>query len=511
MKLRLRFNFKTVVVFLLVIFASAAFVFTGFGRLHFSGGLDPNTVAIVGQEKVTVQEFRSALQDQRRMMGQMGEEQEKMLEQYLLNHLIKRKIIVEATHGLGWEPTEEEIALWIRTLPEFSNQKTGKFDVSIYKKFLARGHFSELSLFGIAKDSLSRQKFETLASVPVATPQGLLHDIYRRDNTTFTIEYALINPSQVELEKALEIAIKEYLANTDNVKNLEKTYETSPEFQGETVYDLDSLLVGYQGTIKANTKSQRRTKEDALILANDLIKKFQGGMSFEELSNTHNDDFKSKSQKGRLGEVTKNQLDPDSFQAISLLSTGQSLTLAPVDTPHGFRLYRLNKMIQKERHPFDKVKELLAKRVIEKSVETQLQNALEVTLQDLLTKGKISSSELTNKFHLTWEKVVKPIKVSSNSIDKLGVSENLSSFLFKMKRPGDLVPTPVSFGSKKALIRLVKVTYPPQPTQEEIQSLQTRRSMSFSYAFTGLFEKYQFEKMQKDGKIEINSLFKNLK
>ena len=498
MNFKFNFNTKAIVVTLIVVFVCGAFIFTGFGKIHLYSGLDPNTIATVGNQKITVQEFRHALQNQKMMTRGLNEEQERAFEKQILNHLIKEKIVVDAIRNLGWEAQEQDIAVWVKQLPEFKDPESGQFDIKLYKKFLSHGGMSELGLFSIAKDMISKQKFHALANLPVAYPDSYLTDLYRRDQVEFSIEVALLQVPTLVFEETLKKAVQAYLADESHITALKAVYEQSTEFKGEQLYDFETILIGYQGAQRSISK---QSKESALSLAEKSLEQIKNGSKIASLTSI-NDDVRAKPTKGLLINQKLTDLDPSSSGALLSLTLEQPLFNEPIDTPFGYRILKLKRVHSLESKSFEEAKAILAKRMIENQIRTQLTT-------ELVTKASAMLKDNTyQKLNLRFERIDQAIKLSTPFIPKLGSTKELNQVIFQLKKPGETVLT--YFEQKPAIVRLRNIKFPTAPSKEQLETLAMRKSMFFAYEFSALFEQEKLTEMKNKGKIEINSMFKNL-
>ncbi len=92
------------------------------------------------------------------------------------------------------------------------------------------------------------------------------------------------------------------------------------------------ILIQYQGAARA---TQTRSRDEAMALAQDLVKRAQGGENFEELAKS-NSDGPSAPQGGMLGRFPRGQMVPEFEDAAFLLKPGE--VSGVVETPFGFHV-----------------------------------------------------------------------------------------------------------------------------------------------------------------------------
>ncbi len=108
---------------------------------------------------------------------------------------------------------------------------------------------------------------------------------------------------------------------------------------GAEQVDVSHILVSYKGAQSA-LPTVTRTKEEAQKRAADLKAQIDAGASFETLA-TNESDALSKSQAGRIGVVTRQQLAPAFANAAFAAKTGD--VVGPLETPLGYHVVKVNK------------------------------------------------------------------------------------------------------------------------------------------------------------------------
>jgi len=192
-------NARSLVFGIVIVAAVLAFVFTGFGSLKFSNlsSLDPNTAAKVGGEKIDMQQFASAMMTQ--SSTNFNTEQKNALAHRVLSQLVMQQILVQQSNAIGWVPSEDEIAAFIRAVPAFQNNDTKQFDIKLFKNYVADQQISELSFYAYLQQQLALQKIQNLLILP-AVPSTKILDVQNQiNNTEFHLQYMLIVKEEPKL------------------------------------------------------------------------------------------------------------------------------------------------------------------------------------------------------------------------------------------------------------------------------------------------------------------------
>lgn len=105
---------------------------------------------------------------------------------------------------------------------------------------------------------------------------------------------------------------------------------------GQEQVKVSHILVAFSGA-NAATADVTRTKEEALLRAQELKKQLDGGASFEELARTQSDG-PSAENAGSLGAISRGDLVP-AFEDVAFQALPNVIS-DPVETPFGYHLIR---------------------------------------------------------------------------------------------------------------------------------------------------------------------------
>lgn len=507
-------SMRSLVFGVVIVAACLAFIFTGFGSLRFSGfgkNLDPNTAAIVGNQKIEMMEFSNFLNEQAMNMGAQSwsavpENIKGMLQGQLLQRLIQQKILLEESEKIGWTAGDGEIAFLIRQAPGFQDPTTKQFALERFKTYIERQHVSEVDFYHSIRQQLLVQKMQKLLFFPYAFSDDLARAQYALKETEFNLEYALVSPSTTRLKALEQEKVKPFLNDKKNDALLKNMFDLQKDkfSQPEQIKAL-SILIGYKGAQRAQGESLKRSAEDAKKQIQALHDKVTSRSEFEKLAAQSNDDLTAKKAQGSLGFVDKTKIDPASYQALAALTSKNALS-GVVDTPFGYRLFWFDEKRPEVKKTFEDVKGLLAEQMVGRQVRADAQAQLEKEVSGaLVTKNLTGLAKLFSNNEITWKNVSKPFKVVDASIEPLGDAKELAAVVYSLKTSGDMTSQLVSFGDKKAVVKLVstkRAVLEKDPTK--MLAFTTQEAGEAAQSFAQSMMQSLTQDYEKQGKIKIN-------
>ncbi|MEY4064903.1 MAG: hypothetical protein RIR26_1111 [Pseudomonadota bacterium] len=452
--------------------------------------LERGMAAQVGSQHVTMTELQRVVDNLNQQSGNEPGRREANI-QSGLNQIIQEKVMLEEADRLGWTPSDQEVAQWVRRRTEFQNEKTKQFDIALYRKFLKNGYISELDFHKQGRDSLSMEKMNALMSLPEVTPKTILTDRALRDATEFNLEFALVQPSEEILNKKISEEAKKYASDAANEKALKEAWETSKnEFIRPAQVRALSILISHKDAQRAEGEAKNRSKEDARKLAESVNAKIASGESFANIAGSTNDDASAKQAKGDIGWIDASNIDSATATAAFALNKDK-VNSDIIDTPFGFRLLRWQEARERVERTYESAKEELAKRSLKEKIKTDLTSELEKELNKALGESKAADVEkIAQANTLQWKVVKKPVTPRARFIDDLGASDPLMAVLFTLKNPGDMAKTVLDFSGRKSIVRLVSRTTPVNPDAEKLKRLQlTDRRVAAQTYFSSMQRK----------------------
>ena len=133
----------------------------------------------------------------------------------------------------------------------------------------------------------------------------------------------------------------------------------------------DDAMKAEYNKLKGNVSGQEYKVQHILVKsekqAKQLIAKLKKGASFDKLAKQYSMDPGSKANGGSLDWVTPNSLVKPFSDAMVKLQKGQ-YTAAPVQTPYGWHIIKLDDVRPLKAPPFDDVKPQLAQRLQQQEI-----------------------------------------------------------------------------------------------------------------------------------------------
>ena len=350
-----------------IIVGAIVLTFALFGIGSYLEGPNQGIVATVNGYEIGLEEYRDALQRQRRALSNLRsapaalltpDEQRQVLEQLIDLRLLDQYVIEQ-----GYQPSVSALQAAIFATQAFHTD--GVFDPDRYRALLAQNGLSPAAYeAGLRQQIAGLQLQSGLDASAIINPAEvsalLAHQTDRRIGEHTRIPVAAF-AAQVAVQPADLQA--EYRDNPD-------AYREPPRLRVEylelKLTDLAGLIepdeAGIQQFWQANrgrylTPEVRRAshillaadpqdstaRAEAEARARVLADELANGRDFAALAAEHSEDAGSSARGGDLGVITPGQLDPVLENAIFALRSGE--VSAPIASDFGYHLIRLTELI----------------------------------------------------------------------------------------------------------------------------------------------------------------------
>ncbi len=254
-------------------------------------GYGAGTVATVGNEDVTVQEFANLYDQAQRVAAQSG--QQVQPDQILARLLLTAALDDEARrNGLGI--SDQRVAAEIAQTPAFHNA-SGSFDRRLFENLLRGARMNTEDYVADVKSELVRSQLSGSVSAGIKVPQPMIEAIYRFRNEERTISYVTVDETAIELvgepgpaelqaffeENAGRFRAPEYreiaLLTLDPTEIADPDAVTQEELQAE--YDRR----------RSNFEQPERRRVEQIVFedaenANEALSEIESGSSFAEVA-----------------------------------------------------------------------------------------------------------------------------------------------------------------------------------------------------------------------------------
>ena len=338
------------------------------------------TVAKVGGQSITMQEYSNALQTLRSQLQAEGKVDPATLEDPKLKQSVLDKLII--THLLNAEVnrakfilSDEQLAKYITQLPEF--QQDGHFSQEVYDKLLAQNRLSPSQFEARIRGQLLTQEVREGIAGLAYLPNGVAEQALKVENQQREVSVAEIKtkdfvaqtkvtpeevkayydknhdkfrmPEQVKLEFVLMSAntlIPGMQVNDDEMK---KFYaENASKFQGDEQRRASHILISFGVSATAQAKQEARKKAEEV-----LAEVRKNPKNFEALAKKYSQDPGSAEKGGDLGVFGRGAMVKPFEDAVFSMSPGAVSDL--VESEFGYHIIKLTE-IKGQAQTYDDVK-----------------------------------------------------------------------------------------------------------------------------------------------------------
>jgi len=366
---------------------------------YFEGG-GPMDAAVVGNGKITVQEFQRAYQQQRqRMQAMLGNNMDPSLlegprlKQDVLRQLIDERILDETARGQGFRIGDQQLHDAILGLPVF--QQSGGFDKAMYERLLRNQGFTATAFEESLRQSLATQQLRdgvVDSTLITAAEQDQIIALLKQQRE---LQYLVLPLEKYVAQSTVdEAAIRDYFeANKNRFVNAEQAQLQFVELKlaqiadGIMLSDAD-LKASYEEQIAKYGQPEERQASHILVkLAPDAgesdIEKARAkaqqmaesirssAKNFEQLLTEVKADGSGQVEGGDLGTIGKGMFDDPALEnALFALKEPGDISEV-VRMPAGFHVIRLDAIIPAQTKPFEEVRDAVAKELRQQQAETR--------------------------------------------------------------------------------------------------------------------------------------------
>jgi peptidyl-prolyl cis-trans isomerase D len=450
-----------------------------------TGEVSTDTVAQVGDQKVTVAEVRQQL-NQIEQRNPLPKPMEGFYAKRILDQLVFTKELEYEAKRLGITISNEEIADRIRQLlPTAFNGGTviamDQYTQEVQQRFqMTVPMFEEL-----VRQSMVAEKFQKLVTDGISVGPVDLQDEFRYRNEKVKLDYALIRPEDLESKIMLDDAeIKAaYGKNKPKYQVPERRVvryglvDVNQMRQNVQISE-DQLKAQYQQNIQQYQVPNRvhvehillftKGKTDAEVAeikkkAEDVLKQVKKGRSFEDLAREFSEDPGTKDKGGDLGWIVEKQTVPAFEKAAFSLNKGQISDL--VQTEYGFHIIKLLDKETAHTKPFDEVKDSLRAPLLLTEADRQANEEADKISAEIRKSNKTSLDDLAKEYHLTISET-RPVGQTEPLLE-LGNSQDVKDAIFR-QRVGD-VSLPVRTDRGYVILSLKQILPAHQGSLEEVR------------------------------------------
>lgn len=366
---------------------------------YFEGG-GPMDAALVGDSKISVQEFQRAYQQQRQQMQAMfgGNADPALLDgprlkQQVLQQLVEERVLSQLAHEQGLRIGDRQLHDVIVALPAF--QQNGRFDKELYERWLRnQGYVAAAFEENFRQAKATEQLRESVIDSALFTPVELdrlvavLKQQRELQYTVLSLENYVAKVT-VEDAKILEYfeKNKHRFVNPEQVQVQFIELKLAQLAEGVVVSEED-LKTAYQDQIAKYGQPEERSASHLLVklplnpgpaeveqtqikakqIADDL---HSGTKSFDQVMQEAKADASGKLEGGELGVIGKGMFDSPAFETALFALQKPGDVSDPVRMPSGFHIIRLDGITPAQVKPFEEVREIVGKELRQQQAENR--------------------------------------------------------------------------------------------------------------------------------------------
>jgi peptidyl-prolyl cis-trans isomerase D len=450
-----------------------------YGIVNFSAG-GSTYAAEAGGEKVSIEAARNAwmqeqAQYQQRMGGELHAAQKAILQDHLLESMIREKLLTQRAHDLGYRVSQKDVLDAIRNEPAF--QIEGKYSNEVAKERLAQAGITLDAFEAELRGALQRSQVQNgIAMSDFQTPLEI-ERAHKLQNEQREVRYALLSPDKYSADAqvddgAVQAYYKNHLAQymTPEAVHLQYAELRLDQLAAQvSVTDADLHAAYDKNKDRYNEPEKRHGrhilipvgKDDAAARkqAEDVLAQAKAGKDFAALAKQYSQDPGSADKGGDLGWADHNQFVGPFADALFSMKVGD--IQGPVKTQFGYHIIRLDEIQPGKTKPFENVRpELEAE--LKRNAATDRFGEIQEQIQARLDQSGNDLGTLVKEFNLQSGDVPQFLRGAGGA--PLGQAKPIQDLLFgdSPLQPGRL-GGPALVGEDRLVLVKVLEHHNPEP------------------------------------------------
>ena len=361
-----------VIIFVLAIF--------GFGAFNLFISTDPAIASVNGDDITQTMLATEAERERRRMAAQFGADFDPdlidplRLQSVVLNQLIGRILLQQATADLGIGASQKQISSSITTNPIF--QIDNKFEEANYRRVVQYMGYDPKSFLKVTEEQIALQQLRSGIIDSAFLTDWELRQHARILNQHRDLAYLAFTQDafaeQIEVdEEAVALRYEENQLQYLTEENVDVAYV---ELTASDLIDDPAVVVAeedirstFEADKAAAPDAEQRNSRHILLQVGDersavdaqaelmiLRDRIEAGESFAELAQEHSEDIASAAAGGELGAVPAGGFDAEYDRVLWALSEGE--LSQPVQTELGYHLIKLESIEITQYPTFDELR-----------------------------------------------------------------------------------------------------------------------------------------------------------
>lgn len=366
---------------------------------YFEGG-GPLDAAVVGDSKISLQEYQRAYQQQRqRLQGMLGDSLDPALlegprlKQDVLRQLIDERVLNQLSRDQRLRVGDQQLRDALLALPVF--QQNNGFNKELYERLLRNQGYTVATFEEGLRQSLATEQLRDGVVASSLATSVELDKIIALLKQQREIQYLVLALTRY-IAKAVveESAIQNYFEkNQDRLVHPEQVQVQFlelklPDIAEQITVSEDELKTAYEVQMDRYGRPEERSASHILIklspdatqeevdqaeaqaqqIANEIR---SDGKSFDQALEEVKADTSGKLEGGDLGVIGKGMFDSPAFENALYALEKVGDVSEPVRMPSGFHVIRLDQLVPAQVKPFEEVRESIAKELRQQQAENR--------------------------------------------------------------------------------------------------------------------------------------------
>ena len=479
-----------------------------------AGGRTETWAAKVNGAAVTPSEFDQQYSQLLRIYRQQGGELDGLLQmrlrQMAMDQVTQREIVQQEARKQGLVVTDEEVASAIKALPGFQNN--GQFDMEVYKRAVSNAYGSPGKFEDLMRRDLGYQKMLSLLRDTAKVTGDEVKEAWLADSDRTTLEFARfpLSLARVDVKPGSEVQLKDFIAR--NGARIEQYYKDNP-----ARFDKKKRVRARHVLVKVDEKAGAPEQETARKTIEAIADRIKRGEDFARVATETSDDPGSKERGGELGSFGPGVMAKAFEDAAFKLKPGE--VSAPVRTPFGWHLIKVEEAQEPEIVPLEKAKLDIARELLETDLAKKLATQKAEEALKRLRSGKSFAEVFPVEEAKGKKKGVEPMKMgdqivkpdetgsftasSSPNVPRIGPAPDL--FADAMNAAAGQVLPKVYETSGGPVVARVKVRE--RPDQAKFSEMKSAVETRLRLRRESEIERAWVEELRKRSKVETNKAF----
>jgi peptidyl-prolyl cis-trans isomerase D len=474
-----------------IVLGTLALIFAAWGAygiVNLNVGGSSTYAAEAGSQKVSIEAARNAwinqqTQFQQRLGGEIPPAQKALMQDRILESLIREALLTERAHELGYRVSEQNIREAILNEPAF--QIEGKYSPEVARERLAQAGISEAAFETELRSALQRGQLENgIALSDFQTPAEIQRS-RTLQNEQREVRYALLPADKYSADiqvddAAVQAYYKAHQAEYMTPESAQLQYaELRLDQLAAQVKPTDAdIQAAYDKNKDRYNEPEKRHgrhilipigKDDAAAKkqAEDVLAQAKAGKDFAALAKQYSQDPGSADKGGDLGWADRNQFVGPFSDALFSMNPGE--LRGPVKTEFGYHIIRLDEVQAGKTKPLESVRpEIEAE--LKRNAATDRFGELQEQIQAKVEQGGMNDlNALAKEFNLQTGEIAKFLRGPGGA--PLGAAQPIQDIVFGEPplQPGK-IGGPTVLGEDRLV--LVKVTEHSKPQPAPIAEVR---------------------------------------